>query len=254
MEYGGRSLKRFGFYLAIYATHRFADGIVAVSDGVAEEVAKLAGIRRERVTTIHNPVQPPLHSPQGNTSAWDRAKGKRILSVGRLKTQKNHRLLIEAFHKLQSQRDATLAIVGEGSQRPVLEAQIRNLGLQDRIILPGFSATPGDWYEGADLFVLSSDFEGFGNVLVEALHCGLPIVSTDCPSGPREILGNGKWGRLVPTNDSDALAQAMASELDEPVDEAEQRHRAADFDLVHAADAYETLLFESSGLGTQRQT
>jgi glycosyltransferase involved in cell wall biosynthesis len=246
-QYGARRLMRLKLSLAIFATHRFADGIVAVSDEVGNEVAKLAGIPRTKITTIYNPVRPPPLSPQGQKSAWSGAEGKRILSVGHLKAQKNHLLLIKAFARLLAERDATLAIVGEGDLRPALEELVGRLGLGDRVLLPGFSATPGDWYEGADLFVLSSDFEGFGNVLVEALHCGLPIVSTDCPGGPHEILAGGKWGRLISPNDPDMLAQAMVSALDEPVNASDQRNRAADFSIGRAADGYETLLFEHNG-------
>jgi glycosyltransferase involved in cell wall biosynthesis len=240
-QHGARSLRRLELSLSLLATYRFADGIVAVSDDVAGEVAQLAGLGRSRVTIIHNPVPRPACSAQAG-AAWEGAKGKRILTVGRLKTQKNHALLIDAFAKLAGERDATLAIVGDGALAPELAALIRERGLENRVLLPGFTPTPGDWYEGADLFVLSSDYEGFGNVLVEAMHFGLPVISTDCPGGPREILIGGKWGRLVPPGDRDALVQAMAATLDEPVDAAKQRKRAADFTVERAADAYQALM------------
>lgn len=214
--------------------YRFADGLVAVSASLGAEIATLAGLPSARVTTIHNPIDPPLRS--NRLSPWDGCTGKRILAVGKLKAQKNQVLLIDAFARLAA--DATLAIVGEGELRPQLEAQIAALGLQDRVLLPGFSATPGDWYAGADLFVLPSEYEGFGNVLVEAMHCGLPVVATDCPYGPAEVLGHGQWGRLVPRGDPAALAAAITAELAAPRDEVAQRARAAQFAAEHAVAAY----------------
>lgn len=245
-QYGARALKRLELFLSLVATYRFADGIVAVSDDVAGEVARLAGIARARVTVIHNPVPRPALSARAG-AAWAGAKGKRILAIGRLKAQKNHALLVEAFALVAAGREATLAIVGEGDLRAALEAQVRERGLDGRVLLPGFSATPGDWYQGADLFALSSDYEGFGNVLVEALHFGLPVVATDCPGGPREILGAGRWGRLVAPGDRDALARAIGLALDEAVDAAEQCRRAADFGIERAADAYQSLMFGKGG-------
>ena len=105
--------------------------------------------------------------------------GKRILSIGRLKRQKNFPLLIEAFARLPPALDAGLAIVGEGEERQALEQLVRAKGLEGRVHLPGFSPTPGDWYASADLFVLASDYEGFGNVVVEAFHFGVPVVATE---------------------------------------------------------------------------
>lgn len=224
--------------------YRWADRVVAVSEALGADIAKLAGLRAERVRTIHNPIDPPLRSDPAGPGPWGDRAGKRILAVGKLKPQKNFALLIEAFARIASSTDASLAIVGEGALRSQLEAQVARLGLQGRVQLPGFSTTPGDWYAGADLFVLPSDYEGFGNVLVEAMHCGLPVVATDCPFGPAEVLGHGQWGTLVPPGDAEALAGAIRAALACPADSQRQRVRATDFSAHHAVRAYWQVLFE----------
>lgn len=224
------------------ACFRLAHGIVGTSDGVSDELARLAHLKRSRVTTIYNPVKPPPCSDSSPESLWGNRIGKRVLAVGKLKKEKNFPFLISTFAELIAGREAILAIVGEGNERARLETAIRDHGLESRVLLPGLSLTPGDWYKGADLFVLSSDYEGFGIVLVEAMHFGLPVVSTDCPYGPAEILGHGKWGKLTPLGDAPAFARAMANALDEPGNPALQRRRAAEFDIDAAASAYTRLL------------
>jgi glycosyltransferase involved in cell wall biosynthesis len=117
-------------------------------------------------------------------------------------------------------------------------ALIDELGLGARVILAGFFPNPAVCYETADLFVLSSEHEGFGNVLVESLSFGLPVISTDCPAGPAEILGHGRWGDLVPPGDAEALAVAMAAALARPVDREALKARAAQFTPEIAARRY----------------
>lgn len=234
-------------YAAMRATIRagypYADTIIAVSQGVADELATFAALPGDRVKVIHNPIPTPLISPGTHDDLWQGRTGKRIIALGRLKAQKNHALLIDAFARLSQGRDAVLAIVGVGELREDLEAQVARLGLGERVLMPGFCATPGDWYQSADLFVLSSNYEGFGNVLVEAMHAGLPVVSTDCPHGPAEVLGQGRWGTLVPCRDPAALAEAMSHALDRPADPAVQRARAAEFSIDRAVDAYWRAIF-----------
>ncbi|MFN3591959.1 MAG: glycosyltransferase, partial [Thermaurantiacus sp.] len=166
----------------------------------------------------------------------------RILTAGRMKPQKNHALLIRAFARLELP-SARLAILGDGRSEAATRALVAEMDLQTRVLMPGFVADPGPWLRSADLFVLSSDYEGFGNVLVEALAAGLPIVSTDCPFGPAEILEHGCYGRLVPVGDEGALAAAMADALAEDHDRAALRRRAADFAPDVAARRYASLLF-----------
>jgi glycosyltransferase involved in cell wall biosynthesis len=169
------------------------------------------------------------------------ADGPILLAVGTLKAVKRHDLLVRAFARMP-RADATLCILGEGQERAGLETLIGSLGLQDRVLLAGYQADPAPWYAHADLFVLSSDHEGFGNVLVEALEHGLPVVSTNCPTGPHEILEDGKYGRLVPVGDVDALARAMDKALSANHDREQLKRRALDFSVEKAADAYLDLL------------
>lgn len=225
--------------------YRLASRVVAVSAGVAQDVARLAWLRPDQVTVIHNPVgSARAVSPAMTALAegmWNAPMGQRCLTVGSLKDQKNHALLLRAFARLPLPQ-ARLMIVGQGQNEARLRALARELGLDGRVVFAGFHADPAPFYATADLFVLSSDHEGFGNVIVEALSFGLPVVSTDCPSGPAEILGQGRWGRLVPVGDAAALAEAMAAALTAPVDRGALRARAADFAPEIAARRYLDLL------------
>ncbi|RHW16664.1 glycosyltransferase [Sphingomonas gilva] len=226
---------------SLAATYPLADGRIAVSQGVADDLADLSGMRADRFAVVHNPLVFG-DDDGGEAVSWPRGEGARILSVGRLKSQKNHRLLIDAFAIARRRRPMQLMILGEGDQRPALEEHVRSLGIEKQVALPGFFARPHSAYREADMFVLSSDYEGFGNVLVEALSFGLRVVSTDCPSGPADILGHGKFGRLAPCGDPDALADAMLAQLDAPHDPDRQRARSAQFTTTAAADAYLRLL------------
>jgi glycosyltransferase involved in cell wall biosynthesis len=164
-----------------------------------------------------------------------------ILAVGRLTLQKDFPTLIRAFARLRARRSARLVILGEGELRDELEALVAELGLTADVALPGFVDNPFSWMRGSALFVLSSAWEGFGNVLVEAMACGTPVVSTDCPSGPAEILENGKWGRLAAVGDAEALARAIAEALDDP-NPPDVRARAAFFSVERSVDAYLAIL------------
>ena len=243
-QYASSLLQTLKLRISIFATYRKADAIIGVSDMVSAELANLAGVARDRVNTIYNPVPPPLLSGRSAQSLWGESPGKRVLTVGRLKSVKNHSLLIAAFECLLSEQHSTLAIVGEGEERAALERLVRERGLEGRVLMPGFSRTPGDWYTSADVFVLTSEFEGFGNVLVEAMHFGLPIVSTDCPGGPREILEDGKWGWLVNEGSAAELAQVITKAMNGKVDQVGLRRRALEFSVDRAVDAFEALVFE----------
>ena len=225
------------------ATYPRADARVAVSAGTAEVVARLSGLDRRNIAVIHNPVAPfpPVAGGFDAEAAWGAPPGTRILTIGTMKPQKNHPLLLRAFARL-ARLDARLAILGDGEERAATEALAHELGLGGRVRMPGYVANPGPWLASADLFVLSSDYEGFGNVIVEALGAGLPIVSTDCASGPAEILDNGRFGTLVPVGDEHALAQAMESALGCACDRAALVRRAGEFAPEIAAERYLELL------------
>ena len=200
--------------------HHWADAIVAVSHGVADDAAGVTGIPRERIEVIYNPVITRTLLPaasEGPSHPWFADDGRRtVLGVGRLVPQKNFRLLIDAFATLRRNHDARLVILGEGPDRAALEALVRQHGLQDVVALPGFVDNPYSCMARAGVFVLSSDFEGLPTALIESLAVGTPVVSTDCESGPREILRGGALGELVPVGDVRALGGAIERALTAP--------------------------------------
>jgi glycosyltransferase involved in cell wall biosynthesis len=204
-----------------------ADARIAVSRPSADDLAKLGGIARDSITIINNPVGRPPAGPSvpGDIDHLWAGEGPRVLTVGSLKAEKNQMLLLDAFAQVGGSPPPRLMIIGEGELRPALARRAKELGISDRVVMPGFKLDPWPYYASADLFVLSSDYEGYPLVLVEALRCGLRVVSTDCVSGPREILGSGH-GRLVPVGDAAALAEAMAKSLSEPHDPDRQKARA----------------------------
>jgi glycosyltransferase involved in cell wall biosynthesis len=198
--------------------YRWADEVVAVSEGVGDHLAGIVGMPRERIRVIYNPVvnpelpqklKGPLYHP------WFKPNQPPVLlAAGRLAAEKDFSSLIRAFAQVRQRRPARLMILGEGEERAVLETQIRQLGLEQDVSLPGFVDNPYAYMIRASLFVLSSKSEALPTVLIEALYCGLPIVSTDCPGGTREILANGRYGQLVPVGDLTALSQAILVALD----------------------------------------
>lgn len=226
------------------STYPLATGLMAVSEGVKQDLCRLGSFADERVTVIYNPVvRGPVNLPPVDSAVrqqlWGPGFSHHVLAVGSFKTQKNFPLLLRAFAQLPHSLNAKLTILGEGLLRPELEALIQKLGVEeDRVAMPGFALDPSCWYRSADLFVLSSSWEGFGNVILEALECGVPVVSTDCPSGPAEILANGRYGRLVPVGDATALASAMQASLLESHDHEALRRRAQDFAVPKIADQY----------------
>jgi len=165
-----------------------------------------------------------------------------VLAVGRLTAQKDYPTLLRAFAKVRSRRNCRLIILGEGELRDSLEALTSQLGIADSVQLPGFADNPFAWMSKASLFVLSSAWEGLPNVLIQAMACGTPVVSTDCPSGPAEILENGKWGRLVPVGDEVALAEAMDRALEDKVFP-DVAVRATYFSLDSALNEYYSAIF-----------
>lgn len=196
-------------------TYPQADRIVTVSEGVANDLVKATGIAREKITRINSPVVLPefinkaINEPPPHHWLEQNSEISVIVACGRLGTQKNFRMLLRAFAKLRENKLARLIILGEGPERAKLQKLIRKLGIHKDVALPGFASNPYTAFCHADLFVLSSDYEGFPGVLVEALACGCPVVSTNCPSGPDEILDGGRYGELVPVGDDEAMAKAM---------------------------------------------
>lgn len=203
-----------------------ADVRTSCSNAAADDLARLSGIRRDRIDVVYNPITPPRRiASNAHVEALWNSKGPRIITVGSLKPAKNHALLLDAFARVPA-KDAMLMILGEGPLRLSLERRAAELGIADRVVMPGFAVDPWPFLASADLFVLSSDYEGFPLVLAEAMHAGLKVVSTDCISGPSEMLERGRWGRLVPCGDATALAAAIDAALAEPADPAGMRERA----------------------------
>lgn len=206
--------------------YRRVDAVIAVSQGVASSLERI-GVPREKLRVIYNPVLPSDLAEKAAcpvTHPWF-ASGQPpvILGVGRLVPQKDFHTLIKAFALVRAQASARLVILGEsvtggtrGDGRAALEETVRRLGLNGDVDMPGFVDNPFAYMKRAAVFVLSSRWEGLPNVLIQALALGVPVVSTDCPGGPAEILENGRWGRLVPVGDESALAQAILETLKRP--------------------------------------
>ncbi len=225
-------------------TYPRADRIVSVSGGVARDLLQRIPLDAKRVVTIYNPVVDDTLRARANAvpaCAWLAARGPSdppvVLAAGRLAPQKDFATLIEAFALLRRTRPARLLILGEGDLRPSLTAQVARLGLENDVALPGFEPNPFSAMRTAQLLVLPSRFEGLPGVLIQAMACGTPVVSTDCPSGPREVLEGGRWGRLVPVGDVAAMSAAMAAALDDP-SPPKVSLRAEDFSVARAVDRY----------------
>ena len=230
----------------IYRTYNFADVVHAVSKGVADDLLSF-GVRREKIKVIYNPIISPDLEKKGNEPVphlWFQEKRTWpiIIGVGRLVPQKDFLLLLRAFSIVRKKRDARLLILGEGEQRPLLENLARDLGIVSDFSLPGFSNNPYAYMKQSDLFVLSSAWEGFGNVLAEAMALGTPVVSTNCFHGPAEILENGRYGELVPVGDPIILADAILRALDAPRSSAELKAAAGRFLISKVAESYISMM------------
>lgn len=221
----------------------YADAVVSVSRGLTEDLRENFGVDPARLHTIYNPAfratfvasaQAPVEHP------WFAQKDRPVvIAAGRLHHVKGFDVLLKAFAQLRERVDARLIILGEGKERANLEVQVRELRLEDSVQLPGRMGSLAPWMSRADLFVLSSRREGLPAVLIEALAMGMNIVSTRCPSGPDEVLEEGRWGRLVPVGDAEALSAAMTEALAHPpADRAALRARAASFSLERALEQY----------------
>ncbi len=225
-----------------------ADAIVAVSWGVAQALRRVMRPPTNKISVIYNPAvtpelmalaQQPLHHP------WFAAgEPPVVLAVGRLAPLKDYPTLLRAFARMRARRPARLLILGEGEQRKALECLTTQLGIAEHVAMPGFDPNPYRFMARCQVFVLSSAWEGFSVVTAEALACGAQVVATDCPSGPAEILENGKYGRLVPRGDDIALAAAIEEALDHPLPPEMLKARAACFSVAAITDQYIKVLLE----------
>jgi glycosyltransferase involved in cell wall biosynthesis len=237
----------------IRRTYGQADGVVAVSDGVADDLAAWSGLPGARIVTIYNPVvtdelrrlqREPVDHPWFKPGA-----PPVVMSAGRLGRAKDFPTLIRAFARVRQAHPARLVIFGKGKSETktaksiaVLQALAAEVGIGGDVALPGFVANPFAYMARAATFALSSINEGLPGVLIQAMACGCPVVSTDCPSGPAEILAGGRYGRLVPPGDDQALAEAILATLETPPPAALLRERAGWFSVERAAAQYERLM------------
>ena len=227
--------------------YRLADHIIAVSAGVGNDLVTMVGINRSHLSIIYNPVisQKLIESSyEAPDHPWFvNSKYPVILGAGRFTPAKGFDVLINAFALLRKSRPARLILIGDGPERESLETQIVSHGLETDVSMPGFVSNPYVYFRQSSIFVLSSIWEGLPTVLVEALACGTRIISTDCPSGPKEILENGRWGVLVPVGDIASLAKQMSTLLDQPKPKSFPTSWSK-FTVDNSAKAYEELVRE----------
>lgn len=207
--------------MAVSLLYRFADAIIAVSHGVAKDFSLYSGIPLQRIQVVYNPIisenfMQDRDQPVDHPLLLGNEKLPMILGVGRLTEQKDFPTLLRAFDMVVKERPARLIILGEGEDRQRLESLASQLNIQNRVYFPGITVNPLAFMKRASVFVLSSKWEGLPGALIQALACGCPVVSTDCPSGPSEILDQGKYGPLVPVGDISSMARAIKDVLDKP--------------------------------------
>lgn len=238
----GKAARRLRRYHRLYNHRR----LIAVSDGVAADLRGPLGIRDARIERIYNPFDFAAIRARASEPAT-LPRQPYVIHIGRFSRQKRHDVLLDAWARLKVPHQLVLLVVPD----PRLSEMIATHGLEQRVIVAGFQANPYPWIAGADLLVLSSDHEGLPNVIIEALAVGTPVVSTDCPSGPREILGAAYPERLVPVEDVSALAQAMARALAHPTDLG--RVDLSPYAAERVITAYERLAAEPVGSANNRR-
>jgi glycosyltransferase involved in cell wall biosynthesis len=236
---GGRGLVPASHRLALRTLARQARLVAATTPGLLDECLALGFAKRKLALLPNGLVLPPVSTrePKGDRSL--------IVMVGRLEPPKRPDLLLEAVALLSSERDIGLVLVGSGTQRPELEQRAEALGIAGRVTFTGFVPDPSPHIRSADAFVLATDYEGFGNVIVEALACGVPAVVSDVPYGPRFILSSTRLGRLVAPGSAEALADGLRVVLERPPTEEERvegRRRAEDFSIDRVAAQFEELI------------
>ena len=243
-----KSLKRRIVPRLIKWIYPLADLVISVSHGVAEDLEKL-GINADKIQVIYNPIITPNFGGMADTHPehpWFHSKDMPIiLGAGRLEKQKDFETLIRAYSLVRKQQSSKLMILGQGSQLESLLALCEELGLsEEEVAFPGFVENPSSYMAQASVCVLSSAWEGFGNVLVESMGVGTPVVSTNCPSGPAEILENGKYGKLVPVGAWEVMANAILTTLNEPICSSILQQRAQSFRLEKILQEYRYHLFK----------
>ena len=239
--------KRVLFTQQLRLFYPHADGIIGVSQGVTDDLHQIIGGNPTRFHTVYNPVLPKeLESRAREPIAhpWLGGAVPVVIGAGRLTRQKDFATLLRAFSLVLQQRPARLLLLGDGPEKGRLEGLADEIGISEAVDFHGFVANPFPFIARSNLFALSSAWEGFGNVLVEAMALGVPVVSTDCPSGPREILRDGALGPLVPVADPVALAAAIVSTLAAPLSSSELIAATAPYTILQSAKEHLALLFD----------
>jgi len=241
-EYSHIKKKRYVYPNISKLLYKVPQKIIAVSAGVADDFSKRTGIERKNIRVIYNPVfnQEKIKETSTYIPSFEMIKGKKryIIAAARFTEQKDLFTLIKAFAIVRETMDISLLLLGDGPQREELENYIQELSIEEYVLLPGYVKNPEYFIKDASAYVLSSKWEGFGNVLVEAMGVGTPVISTDCPSGPAEILDNGKYGELVPVSAPKEMAQAIICTLKEPIKAECLKKRAKDFSVPKIAEEY----------------
>ena len=250
-----RNIKSQFLILAARLLFPTADGVIAVSKGVAEDSIRFLRLDPRRVQTVYNPSFPDNIDALADEPIEDLFFGPGppiVLAVGALRRSKDHQTLLRAFRTVRDRCHARLVILGEGEERLFLESLIRDLDLAGCVHMPGFVANPFKYMKHAAVFVLSSRYEGLPSSLIQAMRCGCAVVSTDCRSGPSEILDLGHFGSLVPVGDAEALAAAIIRSLGQATDRRALVARASTFGSERAVMAYRSVLCpEAEGLTRQ---
>jgi glycosyltransferase involved in cell wall biosynthesis len=245
----GRSMLGMPVAPMVKVLYRFAENIITVSEGIKSDLISAIGISPYRIKTIYNPidlnrVNSLMHAPPGHPFFAEQKPV--VVAMGRMTAQKRFDILLNAFSRVILSTDARLIILGEGPERTRLENMVKDLGIEEKVSLAGFQRNPYALLAHADVFVLSSQYEGLPMAILEAMACGLPVISTDCRSGPTEILEDGQCGILVPVNDEAALAEAMTELLKDKKQREELsergKERVRDFSVGKIVRQYEEII------------
>jgi len=233
-------------------SYRRVSGVIANSSDTKKDIVSNKIVAEEKVRVIHNPVLPAQYQSlldQETTEEWFNDPDKEVvLSVGKLHVQKNFPLLIKAFQRVNSLNDkARLVIIGEGEERLNILNLIQSFNLQDVVKLFGFQGNIFPYMKRAKVFVLSSEWEGFGNVIVESLAAGTSVICTNCAGGPKEILDHGRFGDLVELYDADALANKIVYRLEHPMNSSQLKERAMDFSGPAISKKYSEFMKVAAG-------
>lgn len=233
----------------VRAAYQSADGVIANSKDVLEALRSKNWMAPAKIHAVDNPVISKTFFDKAAVrinDQWLNASANPLfITIGRLDVMKDHATMIRAFAKVKAKRESRLLIIGEGKERSNLEALIASLNLNGTVKLAGAIENPYPYLKHADVFVLSSVFEGFGNVLVEALSLGKKVVSTNCIGGPAHILDHGTYGKLVPVGDVDELANAMFDALEQNVPTEPLIERSKDFFATVIGEKYSKIMFDN---------